>query len=166
MTIILNTLSDKDTVQKLIANAIGSNEELLVWNTATMNIHHCAGCNHCFLKTPGVCSIKDDYEQILKSLVKADNLWLVADTRFGFIDSKGKKVMDRVLPMLNMGLEFREGIMRHTLRYGKLNMGLFYNGQGDQSLLDFWCQRTAGNLGGVSLGARSIDKTMEESACE
>ena len=29
-----------------------------------MNISHCVGCNCCWLKTPGICVIKVDYEQI------------------------------------------------------------------------------------------------------
>lgn len=165
MTIILNSISDNIIVEKLKAMLEGNNESFKVWNTVKMNIHHCMGCNHCFLKTPGICSIKDDYEEILKSLAHADNIWLIADTNFGFVDSKGKKVMDRLLPLLNMGLEFREGIMRHTLRYEKKNVGLIYIGNGDQNLLDFWCQRTAGNLGGQSLGAYSSDKIMEVKVC-
>ena len=40
--------------------------------TANMHISHCLGCNYCWLKTPGVCVIKDDYEPILKKINKAD----------------------------------------------------------------------------------------------
>ena len=35
-------------------------------NTTGMHISHCVGCNYCWLKTPGVCAISDDYEPILK----------------------------------------------------------------------------------------------------
>lgn len=163
MTIILNTLSEEATATELLSRIEDKNTK--VWNTASMKISHCMGCNHCFLKTPGICAIKDEYEVILKSLAHADNIWLIADTSFGFIDSKGKKVMDRILPLLNMGLEFREGIMRHTLRYNKKNVGLVFAGKGNQELLDFWCRRTAGNLGGCSLGAYTIDKMKEQKVC-
>lgn len=160
MTIILNTLSDDKAAKELQTQLGCDDDSCKVWNSATMNIHHCVGCNYCFLKTPGICSIKDDYEQILKSLAHADNFWLITDTRFGFVDSKGKKVMDRIIPLLNMELEFREGLMRHTLRYGKKNFGLIYTGNGDQNLLNYWCQRINGNIGGQSLGAYSIDKLV------
>jgi len=164
MDVILNTITDKTIVDQLV-NRLTNESHTKVFNTNDMNIHHCMGCNHCFLKTPGVCSIKDDFEQILRTLAHADNIWLISDTSFGFINSKGKKVMDRILPLLNMGLEFREGIMRHTLRYTKKNVGLVYLGKGDQGLLDFWCQRTAGNLGGVSLGVYSSDNIEEVKPC-
>jgi hypothetical protein len=64
-----------------------------------------------------------------------------------------------------MGLEFREGEMRHTLRYGKLSVGLIYCGDGNQELLDFWCERASKNLGGKSLGAYSSEKIEEVKVC-
>ena len=35
-------------------------------DTTGMHISHCVGCNYCWLKTPGVCAISDDYEPILR----------------------------------------------------------------------------------------------------
>lgn len=121
------------------------------------------GCNNCWLKTPGVCAIKDDYEIILKKLVAAENLWVVADTKFGFIDYHGKRVLDRVVPMLNMYIEFRDGWERHQLRYHPLNFGVIYKGNGNRELLEEWSMRVARNMAGRSLGVISLDKNE---ACE
>ena len=82
MTIVLNTIEGKAVLEQ-ISNVIKDNDKEIV-NTSDMKIAHCMGCNQCWLKTPGVCTIKDDYESILKKLVKADNLWLVSNTQFGF----------------------------------------------------------------------------------
>lgn len=164
MTIILNTMESPEVAEKLKAR-LSEKEEVEVFHTTSMTISHCRGCNHCFLKNPGICSIKDDYAQILPKLARADGFWLVSDTHFGFVDAKGKKVMDRVLPLLNMGLEFREGIMRHTLRYGKKNFGLIYAGNGNKPLLEFWTERVVGNLGGKSLGTITTDKVEEVKPC-
>ena len=93
-------------------------------------------------------AIKDDYEAIVRKMVGANDLWLVSDTCFGFIDWRGKRVMDRLMPMVNMYIEMRDGWERHQLRYHALNVGLLYRGNGDQSLLEEWCERTAANIGG------------------
>lgn len=158
MTLVLNTLESGNYAEQINALVAGKDSEIEILNTAGMRIAHCIGCNQCWLKTPGVCSIKDDYESIVKKLVKARNLWIVSDTRFGFIDYRGKKVLDRIMPLLNMYLTFRGGYMRHELRYHALNVGLIYKGNGNQELLEDWCERTAANLGGHSLGVIALDK--------
>ena len=164
-TIILNTADNIRPAEALQAQIAAKGEDAELIDTTTMDIRHCMGCNHCFLKTPGVCAIKDDYKQILKKLAHSDSLWLVSGTHFGFLDYKGKRVMDRILPMLNMDLCFRDGEMRHTLRYGSLNVGVVYSGEGNQQLLDFWCYRSSANLGGHSLGAYSVNKIKEVRTC-
>ena len=153
MTIVLNTIEEGAASEQISILIKGDVE---VVNTSGMKIAHCMGCNQCWLKTPGVCAIKDDYESIIKKLVDAENLWLVSDTCFGFVDWCGKRVMDRIVPMLNMYVGFRDGLERHELRYHPLNFGLLYNGQADQKFLEEWSRRVASNLAGRSLGVIKI----------
>ena len=153
-TLVLNTLG-KEALDQV--NALIKDKEVEVVDTSDMKIARCMGCNQCWLKTPGICAIKDDYEKIIKKLVETENLWIVSDTRFGFLDYKGKRVMDRIMPMLNMAVGFRDGWMRHELRYHALNIGLLYKGAADQAMMEDWCKRTAANIGGQSLGAIALD---------
>lgn len=163
MTLVLNTLESGDCSEQIKALFADKNEEIEIINTADLKIMHCMGCNNCWLKTPGVCSIKDDYEIILKKLVATENFWVVADTKFGFIDYRGKRVLDRIVPMLNMYIEIRDGWERHQLRYHPLNFGFIYKGYGNRELLEEWSMRVARNLAGRSLGVISLDK---DEACE
>ncbi|SOD12378.1 Multimeric flavodoxin WrbA [Fibrobacter sp. UWB16] len=162
MTLVLNTLESGDCSEQIKALFAGKKEEIEIINTADLKIMHCMGCNNCWLKTPGVCAIKDDYEIILKKLVNAENFWVVADTKFGFIDYRGKRVLDRVVPMLNMYIEFRDGWERHQLRYHPLNFGFIYKGNGNRELLEEWCMRVARNMAGHSLGVISLDQNEKE----
>lgn len=161
MTLVLNTLESGDCSEQIKALFADKNEEIEIINTADLKIMHCMGCNNCWLKTPGVCSIKDDYEIILKKLVTAENFWVVADTKFGFIDYRGKRVLDRIVPMLNMYIEIRDGWERHQLRYHPLNFGFIYKGNGNRKLLEEWSIRVARNMAGRSLGVISLDKAAE-----
>lgn len=162
MTLVIDTTAGNSFHEDIRALLSVRNEAFDIVNTSRMNIAHCRGCNNCFLKTPGICAIKDDYEAVLKKLAHSDNLWLVTGVSFGFIDSRGKKVMDRILPLLNMYLCFRDGEMRHTLRYDRpLNVGVLYDGKADAALLEFWCRRASSNLGGHSLGAYPVENVKE-----
>ena len=160
MTLVLNTLELGDCSEQIKALFAGKDENIEIVDTADMKIAHCMGCNMCWLKTPGVCAIRDDYEIILKKLVAAENFWLVTDTKFGFVDYRGKRVLDRVVPMLNMYIEFRDGWERHQLRYHPLNFGVIYKGDGNQELLEEWSMRVARNLAGRSLGVIALDKNV------
>ena len=165
MTLVLNTLESGDCSEQIKALLAGKDENFEIVNTADMKIAHCMGCNMCWLKTPGVCAIRDDYEIILKKLVAAENFWIVTDTKFGFVDYRGKRILDRVVPMLNMYIEFRDGWERHQLRYHPLNFGVIYKGDGNQELLEEWSMRVARNLAGHSLGVFALDKNeVRESA--
>ena len=88
-TLVLNTLGNDYTEQ---IKALIKDKEIEIVDTSGMKIAHCMGCNQCWLKTPGICAIKDDYEEIIKKLVETENLWIVSDTRFGFLDYKGKRL--------------------------------------------------------------------------
>ena len=156
MTLVLNTLEGdySEQIKELLA---AKDSEVDIVNTAEMKIAHCVGCNMCWLKTPGVCAIKDDYEIILKKLVATDNLWVVADTKFGFVDYRGKRVLDRLVPMLNMYIEIRDGWERHQLRYHPLNFGVIYKGNGNREMLEEWSMRVARNMAGKSLGVIAMD---------
>ena len=162
MTIVINTLEAGVYTEQINALLANSDFDIEIIDAANMKIAHCMGCNQCWLKTPGVCAIKDDYETIVKKLVSADNVWLVSDTKFGFIDYRGKRILDRIMPMLNMYIVFRDGWMRHQLRYHSLNVGVIYKGDGDQQMLEEWCNRTAANLGGRSLGVLALEESSDQ----
>jgi len=135
-------------------------------NATDMNISHCLGCNYCWLKTPGECVVKDDYEPLLKKMSKADQVWLISDTKFGFVSYKTKNIVDRVMPLVTMNIHMVGKQMRHVTRYKKNpDWGVIYTGEGDKEYLTHWCERVAINFGAKSLGSYS-DKEIEEAvAC-
>lgn len=51
-----------------------------VWETTTMRLLPCLGCNDCWLKTPGICAIKDDYSELLKDYLAYDTTIFLAGT--------------------------------------------------------------------------------------
>lgn len=153
--------------KKILENIKGEQVKEYKWLDASeMKISPCVGCNYCWLKTPGICSIRDDQEQILKKAICADQLWIIADTKFGFISHKGKNIVDRLIPLVMMNLYIKNGEMRHIPRYDKLpDLGVVYCGDGDRQYLNRWVKRMALNLAGSSLGAYSIDEIQEAGAC-
>ncbi|MBR3516187.1 MAG: flavodoxin family protein, partial [Lachnospiraceae bacterium] len=69
MILIVNTTSDTSITEELKRNFEEKHIEAEIVEAAPLRISHCIGCNYCWLKTPGECAIKDDYEIILKKVI-------------------------------------------------------------------------------------------------
>lgn len=166
MVLIVNTTEDKGITSKLRQYAIDKGIEADIVEASDMKISHCIGCNHCWLDTPGECSVKDDYEVIIRKLLKADQMWVISNTALGFIDHKGKNVYDRILPILTMNLKFIKGQMRHIRRYdNRVDMGLIVTGECDKDYLRRWNERVALNVDSRALGVYDAEDTEEYVAC-
>lgn len=167
MILIIDTMSDgKGKQVETALRKEGRQGDFEYIDATGMNISHCLGCNYCWLKTPGQCVIKDDYEAILKKMSKADQVWILSDTKFGFVTYRAKNIVDRVMPLVTMNLHFIGKQMRHVLRYKKNpDWGVIYSGEGDQEYLNRWCERLAVNFDGRSLGAYSLGQLQEVIAC-
>jgi multimeric flavodoxin WrbA len=166
MVLIVNTTEDKGVTSKLRQYAMDKGIEADIVEASDMKISHCIGCNHCWLDTPGECSVKDDYEVIIRKLLKADQMWVISNTALGFIDHKGKNVYDRILPILTMNLKFIKGQMRHIRRYdNRVDMGLIVTGECDKEYLRRWNERVALNVDSRALGVYDAEDTEEYVAC-
>lgn len=84
-----------------------------------MDIRPCAGCNFCWLKTPGTCTIKDGYEEILEGYLTYDATIFLTGTALNFVDHRMKNVIDRLLPLATMYIRIVDGQCRHEPRYEK-----------------------------------------------
>ena len=143
-----------------------SNEHYELIDAAEMNISHCIGCNYCWLKTPGICTIKDDCEKILVKMIKAEQIWIISDTKYGFVSYKAKNIIDRMMPLVTMYLTFKDKQMRHIMRYDHMaNIGFIYYGEADNEYLNRWSERTALNFGSNSLGVYSESQIKEAVSC-
>ena len=166
MILIINMSSDATVAKEVKKNTEEENIDAELIDGYSLNISHCIGCNYCWLKTPGECSVQDDYEQILKKIIHADEVWIISDTALGFVNHKCKNVIDRMLPVATMYLKFKGDQMRHVPRYRqKTDFGLIITGEADKNYLEHWLSRVALNLGSKSLGVFDKDELEEAVAC-
>ena len=130
------------------------------------NLRPCVGCNACWLVTPGVCSLRDGYEELLKAYLEHDTTVFLAGTALNFVNHRMKNVIDRILPLATMYIHIVDGQCRHVPRYEKrLRLGLLYSGTADGTYLNRWMERVALNLGGESLGSYPIAEAKEVLSC-
>lgn len=165
--LIINTLEENDPITQETINRLIKNTSIYkIFHTEKMKIFPCIGCNACWLKTPGMCLLKDDYEQILKAYLQYDITLFICGTSLGFISYKAKNIVDRMLPLATMYTHIVNGQMRHIPRYEKqYRFGLVYYGIADTMYMEQWLERFALNFNGISIGAFPIEKCEEILLC-
>ncbi|VBB05780.1 nadph-dependent fmn reductase [Lucifera butyrica] len=92
-------------------------------------IADCIGCYACWLKTPGICALKDEQEEVLRGYLWADCIVLASPTIMGFVSALIKKANDRMLPLVHPFLKMNNDRMTHYPRYDKeYALGLLLDG--------------------------------------
>ena len=92
--------------------------EVTVLYTRKMNIKPCLGCLACWLKTPGECVLKDDYDPVLPMIKAADIIVFATPLYWDGVSGPMKMFLDRMTPMGLPFLEMRDGRDRHPVREG------------------------------------------------
>lgn len=165
--LIVNTLPEKDeTAKKAVETLRPKADQCRVIHAYEKNLRPCIGCNACWLRTPGICSVKDGYEELLKEYLAADAVVFLSGTALNFVDYRMKNVIDRILPLATMHIHIVKGECRHVPRYRKdLRFALLYSGKADEAYLNRWMDRVMLNLGGENLGVYPIADAEEVSLC-
>jgi len=160
---IINTMSEFDEktnkIIDILLSKVGNTE---VFELRKYKIGNCIGCNNCWLKTPGVCAVKDDWEIMFKKFLISDCVIFIAEAQLGFVSHKMKNIVDRLIPLSLPYTKLYKGEMRHKSRYEKSwKIGLMYSGNGNKIFLNQWLERFSLNFFSKSLGAYNIDESEE-----
>jgi putative NADPH-quinone reductase len=84
-----------------------------------LKIKPCGGCFDCWLKTPGVCSQKDDMHRLLPVMRDADVI-VYATPVYGYgMNGQMKNIIDRMIVMAEPFMEVSEGRSRHIAGAGE-----------------------------------------------
>jgi multimeric flavodoxin WrbA len=106
-------------IERLAGGIKNAGHTVQVFTLRDMKITPCLGCFDCWVKTPGLCSIKDDAVEIAKTFITADHVIFCSPLLMGFVSSVLKNAMDRKLPLIHPHLEEIEGEVHHKKRYDK-----------------------------------------------
>ena len=112
-----NHLAYEESLEKIIEE---SNHEIVYFKLRDMNINYCTGCWDCWVKTPGICAIKDDQEEILKYIPHVDHLIFLSPIILGYESSLLKTFKDRFIPTAHPYIRVHKGEQHHYPRYKHL----------------------------------------------
>lgn len=77
----------------------------------------CQGCFGCWLRTPGVCVLKDSLQRIGTVIAYSKELILVSRCCYGGLSPEVKRALDRSISQSLPFFTYRGGKLHHILRY-------------------------------------------------
>jgi multimeric flavodoxin WrbA len=89
-----------------------------VFTIPDMRISYCTGCWDCWIKTPGVCALRDDTEKIYPVINRSELLIFASPLVMGFVNAETRKINERLIPLLLPYVDWYKGECHHFLRYG------------------------------------------------
>lgn len=85
-----------------------------------LEIQPCTGCWSCWWKTPGLCRVADDSDEIRRQFVAAELMLVASPLLVGFPSALCKSVIDKWIPIAHPYIELREGECCHLRRYDRV----------------------------------------------
>jgi multimeric flavodoxin WrbA len=118
-------------MEKLTKN-ISEKNHIEHFQLSEMNLHYCTGCWSCWWKTPGLCALKDDADNIFRSVINSDFFIFASPLYAGFTSSSLKKITDRLVILLHPYMELIQDECHHRKRYEKYpHFGLILQKEND-----------------------------------
>ena len=119
MNLIINGITDSsfNDFEKQLEQT--THKDSTYFKLRDMTINYCQGCWDCWVKTPGKCAIKDDYEQILSMIPSADVVTVITPIIAGYESSLVKTYNDRMIPIAHPYIKIYKGEQHHRQRYPK-----------------------------------------------
>ncbi|AOR23381.1 flavodoxin family protein [Clostridium taeniosporum] len=126
------------------------------------NIKHCSGCFTCWTNTPGKCIHKDDMEELLNKIQKADIIVYATPLYYYTVTGMMKDFMDRMLPLNNKEIVKIDNRYSHNIRFKReipvktvlISNSGFPGSYNFSGLLETFKVLTKGNLAGAILCAQ------------
>jgi len=123
MTLIIHDL-DNDTFLK---TNFSKTDNSIVVNLD--NIKPCIGCFKCWLETPNLCALNDEFKTNGNMLDKADKIIVISKNTYGMYSPKIKNFFDRSISYVMPQFKIIYGEMHHYSRYKKkLNIDYYIYG--------------------------------------
>jgi hypothetical protein len=97
----------------------GAGADIDLYYNHDLKIKPCKGCFNCWLKTPGVCSQKDDIQWLLPKMREADVIVYATPVYSYGMTGQMKNLIDRMIVLAEPFMEVVEGRSRHIAGAGE-----------------------------------------------
>ncbi len=106
-------------VMRFLKEELLSTEKLKVIDLNEYDLKNCIGCFGCWVKTPGLCVIRDKSEEINREFINSDFVIYVGRITYGSYSVTLKRSLDRLIPNISPFFKIINNEVHHKPRYKK-----------------------------------------------
>ena len=108
-----------DYLKRLSDVLLSYNHSVTTLHLREMDIRQCIGCWGCWVKTPGVCIVKDDSYDVCREYINSDLVVFTSPVIMGYTSALLKKAQEKLLPLVLPYFEMVQNEVHHLARYDK-----------------------------------------------
>lgn len=124
MKMIIHDLSQ----QEFETIGIKKSTDLIISDNGT--IKKCIGCFGCWIKTPGICVLKDDYQDMGERLASCDEVTVISRCLYGSDSPFIRNVLNRSISYLLPYFTIKNGETHHKPRYkNRIAYSVYFYGE-------------------------------------
>ncbi len=90
--------------------------ELRYYDLTELNFHNCTGCYSCWVHTPAICIFRDDAALVSFDFARSNQVVFVTEIIYGCYGVKLKKMLERLLPIMQPYIKQLDGETHHFQR--------------------------------------------------
>lgn len=129
MKVIIHDMEDMNFNKMFEENMLRDDKEIKIISN-NGKIKGCIGCFCCWTKTPGVCILKDEYNNIGEILSKANEVIIISKCIYGSYSPFVKNILDRSIPYLLPFFKIQNNEIHHKIRYkNRFNLKVYFYGE-------------------------------------
>lgn len=92
-----------------------------------LDLQRCTGCFGCWIKTPGLCTVKDESTELCRRILAAELLIHCSPLVMGFVSPLLRRANEKLIPDILPYFTIRDRAIHHIGRYSKYpELGLVY----------------------------------------
>lgn len=150
--------------EEIISNVQHNKDNIILCDDK--NINNCRGCFMCWIKHPMECCYKnDELSKLSKNILDSDEIIVITKIKNGCYSSKVKKILERIIGVVEPFFSIRQGEIHHKLRkLEEINFQVWIYGEFtklEREIFENLCLRNKINLNCKNIKISYFDSERE-----
>lgn len=121
-SLLINAAEHFDSATQITASRVeallnANHQYVRSFHLGGFDIGPCVGCFDCWVRSPGLCRIPDEAQEIVHAVANAGHVIWITEVSFGGFSARLKRIIDRHIPLILPFFRVHQDLTHHQQRY-------------------------------------------------